>query len=146
MGVGDEQVRAFAGFDLLLQRTGDGMAVALGLLEVRLEQAQRQLGIAAVGRVPRVGEGDAQRALVVLGNALVGGARLGAASGLSRSAARDDSADSTAPIPALLGRIEERPAPPGSCPAPVEPGAGQRARQLADGIALAALKCSSAAS
>ena len=84
----DEQVRALAGLDLVLQRPRNRVAVVLGALGVRLEHAQRQLGIAAVGRVPRVGEGYAQRALVVLGDALVGGARLGAAPGWSASSAR----------------------------------------------------------
>jgi hypothetical protein len=78
----DKQLRALAGFDLGLQGPRDRMSIALDPLEVRLEQAQRQLGIAAAGGVPRIGEGDAQRALVVLGDLFVGGAGFGAASGL----------------------------------------------------------------
>ena len=135
-GRGDEQVRALAGFDLVLQRAGDGMAVALGPLEVRLEEAQRQLGIAGVGRMPRVGERDAQRALVVLGYALVGGARLGAASGLIGEQRAMIAQVVLRPVRRLLGRIEDGQRLLGLVLRPIEPGARQRARQLADGVAV----------
>ena len=109
------------------------MPVALGPLEVRLEHAQRQLGIAGVGGVPGVGERDAQRALVVLGHALVGGARLGAAPGRVGDQRAMVAQVVLRPV-RLLRRVEKTERLLGLVLRLVEPGPRQRAGQLADRV------------
>ena len=129
----DEQLRAFAGLDLLLQRPRNRMPIGLHALGMRLEHAQRLLGIASVGGTAGVGQRHAQCALVVLGHAVVGGAGLGVAPCLVGQKRPVEAQIILGPV-GLLGRVEEGQRLLGFVLRLIEPGAGQRARQLTDGI------------
>ncbi len=111
-----------------------GMPFAFGPLEMRVEDALRQLCIAGMAGVAGVGQRDAQRALVVLGDALVGGARLRGAAGDIGNQGAMIAQEVRRPIRQLLA-VQEIERLLGLVLRLINPGARQRARQFADRMA-----------
>ena len=130
---GDKQWYLRAGIDFVLQRLGLWVAVRLGLIEVCLQDALGQLGIAAVGGMTGVGQCDAQRALIVGGNALVGGACLGATAADVADQRSMIAQIELGPVGQLRG-IEQTQRLRRLALGFGDPGAGHRTRQFADRV------------
>ena len=137
--IGDQQAQPLSGIEAIAQVAGERMALALGTVEVLLEDGAGKLGVAERGRVPGVGQRRAERPVVLLEHLLVGGARFHGAAGDVGDQRLVVGDVELRPLGRLLA-VDDLERRVGLALGQLDPGASQRARQFADGAAAGALE------